>query len=181
MIDLHCHILPGIDDGAREVAVSLDMAKAAVAQGIEVVACTPHILPGLYHNSGPDIRRATDKLQEVLDAENIPLRLVAGADVHICADFVGGLRSGRLLTLADSRYVLVEPSHHMAPPHLEEFFFELVVAGYVPILTHPERLSWIPTRFDAITRMARAGVCLFAALPRIVKRRAPVMRYVVRN
>jgi protein-tyrosine phosphatase len=158
VIDLHCHLLPGIDDGASELAVSLNMARAAVAQGIEVVACTPHILPGLYHNSGPAIRQATVELQEILDREAIPLRLVAGADVHMCPDFVAGLRSGRLLSIADSRYVLVEPPHHTAPPQLEDFFFNLVVAGYVPILTHPERLSWVPSRYDAIKRMARAGV-----------------------
>ncbi len=59
MIDLHCHILPGIDDGATDVSVSLAMARALVEQGVTVVACTPHILPGLYHNSGPAIREAT--------------------------------------------------------------------------------------------------------------------------
>jgi protein-tyrosine phosphatase len=158
VIDLHCHILPGIDDGASDLAVSLAMAKAAVAQGVEVLACTPHILPGLYHNEGPAIRQATLQLQQALDAEAIRLRLIAGADVHMCSDFVGGLRAGRLLGLGDSRYVLVEPPHHVAPPHLEDFFFGLVVAGYVPILTHPERLSWITMRYDAIKRMARAGV-----------------------
>ena len=56
MIDLHCHILPGIDDGAADLSVSMAMAKAYVADGVSVVACTPHILPGLYHNSGPQIR-----------------------------------------------------------------------------------------------------------------------------
>lgn len=157
MIDLHCHILPGIDDGASEIAVSLQMAKAAVDQGIGIVACTPHILPGLYHNSGPAIRQATIELQEVLDREGIPLRLVAGADVHMCPDFVAGLRAGSLLSLADSRYVLVEPPHHSVPPRLEDFFFKLAVAGYVPILTHPERLSWIASRYAAIKRLVRAG------------------------
>jgi protein-tyrosine phosphatase len=151
-------MLPQLDDGASEIAVSIAMAKASVAQGIEIVACTPHILPGLYHNTGPAIRQATLELQAVLDAEAIPLRLVAGADVHMCPDFVGGLRSGRLLTLADSRYVLVEPPHHTAPPQLEDFFFNLVVAGYVPILTHPERLSWVPARYETIKRLLRAGV-----------------------
>jgi protein-tyrosine phosphatase len=141
MIDLHCHMLPGIDDGAGDLAVSLQMARAAVAQGIEIVACTPHILPGLYHNSGPAIRQATQRLQERFDAEGIPLRLVAGADVHMTPDFVAGLRSGHLLSIADSRYVLVEPPHHSAPPQLEGFFFNLVVAGYVPILTHPVALD----------------------------------------
>lgn len=158
VIDLHCHILPGIDDGARELAVSLAMARAAVAQGIETVACTPHIMPGLYHNSGPAIREATARLQNAVDAEAIPLRLVTGADAHICADFVDGLRSGRLLSIADSRYVLVEPPVHAPPPHLEDFFFNLIVAGYVPILTHPERLAWVPARYEVIKRLVRAGV-----------------------
>jgi protein-tyrosine phosphatase len=158
VIDLHCHLLPGIDDGASDVAVSLAMARASVAQGVEVVACTPHILPGLYHNSGPAIREAIQRLQAILDEEGIPLRLATGADAHMTPDFIGGLRSGHLLSLADSRYVLVEPPHHTAPPQLEDFFFNLVVAGYVPILTHPERLSWVPSRYETIKKLVRSGV-----------------------
>src|SRR3954447_10675483 len=106
MIDLHSHILPGIDDGAADLAVALEMARQSVGQGVSVLACTPHILPGLYHNSGPQIRAATLDLQRLIDQEGIPLLLVTGADVHMTPDFVGGLRSGHLLTLADSRYVL---------------------------------------------------------------------------
>ena len=158
MIDLHCHMLPGIDDGAGDLSVSLAMAKASVAQGVEIVACTPHILPGLYHNSGPAIRESTKKLQQALDEEGIPLRLTTGADVHMAPDFIAGLRSGHLLSLADSRYVLVEPPHHSAPPQLEDFFFNLLVAGYVPILTHPERLSWVPSRYETVKRLTQAGV-----------------------
>src|SRR6185503_18115901 len=85
-------------------------------------------------------------------------RLVAGADVHMVPDFLAGLRSGRLLSLHDSRYVLVEPPHHVAPQRLEEFFFGLVVGGYVPVLTHPERLSWIEGHYALIQRLARSGV-----------------------
>jgi protein-tyrosine phosphatase len=158
VIDLHCHILAGIDDGACDLNESLAMAQAAVAQGIRIVACTPHILPGLYHNDGPGIRQATQILQDALDQNGIPLRLTTGADVHMAPDFVAGLRSGRLLTIADSRYVLVEPPHHTAPPQLEDFFFNLSVSGYVPILTHPERLSWVPARYETIKKLVRAGV-----------------------
>jgi protein-tyrosine phosphatase len=158
VIDLHCHILPGIDDGASDLSTSLAMAADSVAQGVSVVACTPHILPGLYHNTGAAIRHAVVRLQEALDDNQIPLRLVTGADVHMTPDFVAGLRDGRLLTLADSRYVLVEPPHHTAPPQLEDFFFNLMVAGYVPILTHPERLSWVPSRYETIKKLVRAGV-----------------------
>ena len=97
-----------------------------------MVACTPHILPGLYPNSGPQIRQAVARLQEVIVREGIPLRLVSGADNHIVPDFAVELRRGHLLSLADTRYVLVEPPHHVAPPRLEELFFDLLVAGYVP-------------------------------------------------
>jgi protein-tyrosine phosphatase len=157
VIDLHCHLLPGVDDGAQDLSTSLEMARASVAQGVTVVACTPHTLPGVYNNRGPDIRVATQRLQQVLVREGIPLRLVAGADVHMSPNFVDRLRSGEFLTLADSRYVLVEPPHQVAPPQLEEFFFTLVTTGYVPILTHPERLSWVRSRFDTIKKLVAAG------------------------
>jgi protein-tyrosine phosphatase len=158
VIDLHCHILPGIDDGAPDLSVSLDMARAFVADGVTHVACTPHILPGLYHNSGPQIRRAVQQLQHNLDAQGVALQLVVGADNHVVPDFVAGLRSGHLVSLADTRYVLVEPPHHVPPPRLEELFFSILAAGYVPILTHPERLSWIKSHYGAIERLAHAGV-----------------------
>lgn len=158
MIDLHCHILPGIDDGASDLSVSLAMARAFVDDGVSVVACTPHILPGLYHNSGPQIRQAVIALQRELDKNEIPLMLVPGADNHIVQNFAGGLRSGHLLALADTRYVLVEPPHHVAPSRLEEFFFDVMVAGYVPILTHPERLTWIEQQYPLMQRLAKNGV-----------------------
>lgn len=158
MIDLHCHMLPGIDDGAPDLAVSIEMARASVADGVSVVACTPHILPGLYHNTGPQIRQATERLQQTLNREGISLQLVTGADNHIVADFVAQLRSGHLLPLANTRYVLVEPPHHVVPPRLEDLFFSLLVADYVPILTHPERLTWIRSHYETVQRLARAGV-----------------------
>jgi len=158
MFDLHCHILPGLDDGATDLSVSIEMAKALAADGVTVAACTPHILPGLYHNSGPQIRQAAAELQGVLDREGIPLKLVTGADNHITPSFVAELRSGHLLTLADSRYVLVEPPHHVAPPRLEDLFFNLLVGGFVPILTHPERLTWIESHYQTIERLAKAGI-----------------------
>ena len=158
MIDLHSHILPGIDDGAADLAVSLAMARAFVADGVTTVACTPHILPGLYHNNGPQIRHAVLELQAAIDREGIALRLVTGADIHITPNFVAGLRDGSLLSLADSRYVLVEPPHHVAPARLDDLFFSLLVAGYVPILTHPERLTWIKSQYATIVRLVQAGV-----------------------
>jgi protein-tyrosine phosphatase len=158
MIDLHSHILPGIDDGARDRAVALDMARMFVADGITTLACTPHILPGLYHNSGPSIREHVARLQLDLDEAGIDLRLVTGADNHVVPDFVRGLQTGHLLSLGDTRYVLVEPPHHIVPPRIDDLFFGILVAGYVPVLTHPERLTWIKGNYEVVQRLAGAGV-----------------------
>lgn len=150
MIDLHSHLLPGIDDGAHDLDESLNMARLAVADGIEVMACTPHIYPGLYDNKGPDIRRRVGELQAALDENQIPLQLVAGADVQLAADMVAGLRSGHLPSLNKSRYFLFEPPHHVAPARMPDVIFELQAAGYVPIITHPERLTWIEGGYGVI-------------------------------
>jgi protein-tyrosine phosphatase len=158
MIDLHCHILPGLDDGAADISVSLQMGRMLLADGVTAVACTPHILPGLYANSGPQIREATSQLQRIFEQEGIAIQLLTGADNHIVPNFVSELRAGHLLPLADSRYVLMEPPHHVAPPRLEELFFNVLVAGFVPILTHPERLTWIESRYSVVQRLAKAGV-----------------------
>ncbi|MGA7326100.1 MAG: CpsB/CapC family capsule biosynthesis tyrosine phosphatase [Rhodomicrobium sp.] len=158
MIDLHSHLLPSIDDGAEDVHTALAMARAYVNQGVKYVACTPHILPGVYHNSGPRIRAAIALMQSRLNEAGIALRLLAGSDNHMVPNFAEGLRSGHLLTLAGSRYVLVEPPHHVAPARIAEFFFDLILTGYAPILTHPERLSWIESKYEVLKQLAARGV-----------------------
>lgn len=157
MIDLHCHLLPGIDDGAPDVETSLEMARIAVDDGIEMIACTPHIYPGLYENSGPDILRRVDELQIILNDAGIPLTLTSGCDAHLTPTMVAELKSGHIPTLAKSRYFLFEPPHHVAPPRLEESVFATIAAGYMPIVTHPERLSWIESHYETMKTMARSG------------------------
>src|SRR6202012_1611989 len=115
-----------------------------------VQACTPHILPGVYDNRGEAIRRAVAALQEALDREGIGLRLVPGADGHLVPGLGEGLRSGGVLARADSRYVLVEPPDRLPPARLAEQFFGLMVAGYHPIFTPPERLGWVFPAFGVV-------------------------------
>lgn len=160
MIDLHCHILPGIDDGASDLDVSLAMAKAFVADGVTTVACTPHILPGLYHNTGPGILAAIEDLKFALTLADVQLTLVAGADVHMTPNLGAGIKSGHLLSLGGTRYVLVEPPHHVMPLRIEDAFFELLSSGYVPILTHPERLTWIEDNYETMVRLAGSGTLM---------------------
>ena len=157
MIDLHSHILPGIDDGASTLEMALAMARIAVDDGIRIMACTPHIYPGLYLNDAAGIAAARDALQGALDANGIALQLTTGADVHLVPGILEGLRAGTIPTLHRTRYVLLEPSHHVAPPRFVESVFQLVAAGYVPVITHPERLTWIEDGFDVITGLLRQG------------------------
>lgn len=158
VIDLHCHILPGIDDGAPDIETSLAMARMAADDGIRVTACTPHMMPGIYDNAGPDVRTRIAALQSEIDQAGINLKLVCGADVHLQAGLGPRLKTGQLLSLADSRYFLFEPPHHVAPPRLEDVVFDVMAAGFHPILTHPERLSWIESHYDIMKSMAHKGV-----------------------
>lgn len=157
MIDLHCHLLPGIDDGAQTLEQSLAMARIAVADGIHTLACTPHIYPGMYMNDGPGIAHARKRLQAELDHRGIPLKLVVGADVHLVPGLLDGLRCGRVPTLNGSRYFLLEPSHTTPPPRLEASVLELIEAGYTPIVTHPERLAWVESHYAVFVRLIGQG------------------------
>jgi protein-tyrosine phosphatase len=157
MIDLHCHMLPGIDDGAPDLETSLEMARLAVADGITVTACTSHIYPGVFENTGDIIRGGVARLQTALDEAGIALRLTSGADAHLAPELPARLRSGDVPTLGGTRYFLLEPPHHVAPPRFEEFVFNLLATGYVPLITHPERLTWISDHYPTFCSLVDQG------------------------
>lgn len=158
MIDLHCHLLPGIDDGAPDEATSLAMARIAVADGIRTTACTPHIYPGLYENDAAGIRSRVAALQRRLFEEGIPLGLTLGADAHLTPELLGRLKAGTAPSLAGGRYFLLEPPHTVAPPRFSEAMFDFVGAGYTPVLTHPERLTWIRQHYAVFVALVKSGV-----------------------
>jgi protein-tyrosine phosphatase len=158
LIDLHSHILFGVDDGAKTLEDSLAMGRMAAQDGIHVMACTPHFMAGMYDNQSNDIRHRVDQLNMVFEQEGIDIALVTGSDAHIRPDFVQALRNGDILTLHNSRYVLVEPPHNVLPARLDELFFNIQAAGYVPILTHPERLKWIEREYAFMVNAQKSGV-----------------------
>lgn len=159
MIDLHCHILPGLDDGSSSLAESLEMARLAVADGTTHMACTPHVTPGVYENGTSNIVRAVRVLDQALRRAAIPLALYVGADIHVSPDLPEQLALGSVPTLNKSRYFLFEPPHHVLPPRLEDLALRLINAGFIPILTHPERLTWIKANYDVVERLNAVG-CL---------------------
>lgn len=150
-------MLPGIDDGAPDLETALAMARIAVEDGITTVACTPHIYAGLYENNGPGIKQAVSQLRSQLQTADISLSITHGADTHLAPNLVAGLRNQQIPSLHDSRYFLLEPPHHVAPPRLEQSVFDLLAAGYIPVITHPERLTWIAGHYDIFKKLAKAG------------------------
>ena len=126
MIDLHCHILPGVDDGAQTIEDSLDMARYAVKQGITHILCTPHHNNGKYINPKADIIEKVAELQEVLDEHQIPLTVLEGQEV-------------RLTTLLMDTYILIEFPSNSIPESAENIFYQLLDKGKIPVIVHPER------------------------------------------
>ncbi len=160
MIDLHSHILPGIDDGSPDMETSLEMARIAIADGVKTMACTPHVTPGVYNNDADIIEPAVSEFRLALERRNLSLELVTGADVHVSPNMNEHLVSGQWPRLAGTQYFLFEPPHHVMPPHLMRIADSLLEDGLVPILTHPERLSWIESHYDVVVGLRKIGVLL---------------------
>ena len=161
VIDLHCHMLPDIDDGAPDLEAALAMARMAVADGIRLTACTPHIYPGLYENDSARIRQSVEGFRQSLDEAKIPLMVTVGADIHLVPELVQRLKSGLYPTLHGSRYFLFEPPHHAVPARFLESVFDGLSGGYVPVVTHPERLTWLDKEhYGWFVEAARRGAWL---------------------
>ena len=160
LVDIHCHLLPEIDDGATDWETALEMARLAVADGISTIVATPHQLGSYAANHGEAIRQKTAQLQQILRQQGIPLRVLPGADVRIEPDMIPKLLRGEVLTLADRRrHVLLELPHEVYLP-LEGLLSKLASAGIVGILSHPERNQGILHRPEVLDALAQAG-CLF--------------------
>jgi protein-tyrosine phosphatase len=158
MLDLHCHMLPGIDDGAANEDIALEMARIAVGDGITTTACTPHIYPGLFENTGEGIKQHVERLRARLQEAGIPLEITYGADIQLVPEMVQGLNCGHMPTLNGTRYFLFEPPHHMVPNGFSRMIFDVLASGYVPVITHPERLTWLDDEhYEWFVDAARRG------------------------
>jgi protein-tyrosine phosphatase len=157
--DIHCHLLPGIDDGAKSWDDSLTMARLAVEQGIGTIICTPHQCGTFSHNTADAIRSLLDEARRKLAEHEIPLTLLPGADVRIETGLVSALKNGEVLSLGDHRrHVLLELPHEVYLP-LERLIEELRSARMVGILSHPERNAGILARPELVNSLVEAG-CL---------------------
>ncbi|MEB2629668.1 CpsB/CapC family capsule biosynthesis tyrosine phosphatase [Peribacillus frigoritolerans] len=140
MIDIHCHILPGVDDGSADMKESMNMARKAVEAGISHLYATPHHLNEKYVNVKNDIINRAVRLNESLQQANIPLIIHPGQEVRIHRDIFISLEKEEILTLDDNgRYLLLELPSGSVPTYTQEVIYELLLKGITPIIVHPER------------------------------------------
>ncbi len=158
-VDIHSHLLPGIDDGAKTFEDTLKLVKSLQGFGTSQLITTPHIIEHIWDNSAEKIN--AKKAETIIELENnqitIPFR--AAAEYMMNDHFVQLFQSKQLLTLKKN-YVLVEMSYINAPIQLYSILFDLQVAGYIPVLAHPERYIFYHNNFDEYLKLKKSG-CLF--------------------
>src|SRR5699024_1965189 len=139
VIDIHSHILPGVDDGAKTEEDSIAMAEAAVQQGIHTITATPHHLNGVFENVKPSIETSVAILQELFVQEGIPLTVLPGQEIRLNGNMIEDAETGELLTVNHSKYIFVEFPTQDVPRYASNMMYNLQMAGYKPIIVHPER------------------------------------------
>jgi protein-tyrosine phosphatase len=142
MIDCHCHMLPGLDDGAKSLDIALEMASVATSSGVSDILLTPHHNDGLYLNSREEILSRVKAFQEELDCEGLPLKIYPGSECHVVPELPDHLEKGIACTYADqNRAVLLELPKNALPLGAEQIIEQVEYLGFQPVIAHPERNS----------------------------------------
>jgi protein-tyrosine phosphatase len=160
-VDIHSHLLPGIDDGAKDLNASIDLIEKMSSYGIKSFITTPHILGDVYPNTPEIIKSKLQTVKNELLKRNITdIAIDAAAEYMMDEQFSEMIeKDEKLLTLKDNN-VLVEMSYFNAPINLYEVLFQLQLKGYKPVLAHPERYNYYHTDFKSYHKLKQAG-CLF--------------------
>ncbi len=158
MIDVHAHILPGVDDGARDMENSLKIARQAEQAGVSTIVATPHLMEGVYQSDPEELQRVATQLQEEIDAAGIEIEILLGCELMLTHGTLRLLREEQVLSINDSRYVLVEFPQMRIPEDAGELLYSVQMMGYTPILAHPERYTEIQRDPNLLYPWVKEGV-----------------------
>lgn len=159
MIDLHCHILPGLDDGAQDPDQSLEMARIAAGDGISGIVCTPHLSPVFPANHRKTILAALEELRSMLREAKIRLDLYPGSELSIQSNLPERIESGEVLSINDTgKIALIEMPTDLFSPNLDKFFWRVRAKGIETVLAHPERNYHFMKDPSVLFQLVQAGV-----------------------
>ncbi|MCR5801699.1 MAG: capsular biosynthesis protein [Lachnospiraceae bacterium] len=157
MIDIHCHILYGVDDGAKDLEMSVEMLWEEAKQGVTDVILTPHYRRGMFAYDPELVAKNYDELYDEVSKRGIPIGLYLGCEYHVDSDMLYNLRSNRCYTLAGTEYCLTEYEYGASFDHMLRTTKWLVAAGYIPIIAHAERCDCIGKRPELLSELRAGG------------------------
>ncbi|WP_125574524.1 tyrosine-protein phosphatase [Levilactobacillus huananensis] len=160
MIDLHCHLLPGVDDGSKSMDISLKLANDAVRDGIDCALLTPHHMNGVYLNHKKVVIQQAQEFQMELDRHEIPLKVFPGQEVRINGDLLTALDQDDILFADEGRrYLMLEFPDDDVPSYTSNMVYELMQRGIIPVIVHPERNTKIMKQPNLLYELLSRG-CL---------------------
>lgn len=155
MIDIHSHLLYGVDDGAKNRKEAIQMLKAAKEQGVEAIILTPHYRKGMFKHSNADIEEHFKDLKEA--SKEIGIHIYLGTEFYVNSSIVEYLQKGKCRTLADTEYVLAEYGYDTEFTYIKSTVQELLLNGYVPIIAHAERYACLREQIDRVDLLRDMG------------------------
>lgn len=158
--DMHSHLIPGIDDGAQTLDDSITLIKGLQAAGFTKLITTPHVMSDFYRNTPQTILGGLEVVQEELIKQNINVTLQAAAEYYLDRSFVEKIKTEKLLSFGKENYVLFELSYVNPPENMHRVIFDLLSAGYKPILAHPERYPFYYDKYDTYAQIREKGALL---------------------
>ncbi|MFV8826390.1 tyrosine-protein phosphatase [Alkalihalobacterium sp. APHAB7] len=159
MIDIHCHILPNVDDGPSHMTESIKMVEQAIQEGISTIIATPHHMNSSYINKKDLILEAVNQLNEEVRSLGLDITILPGQECRIYGELVEDYHKGDILPLAGTdKYVFVEFSSNSVPRYAKQLFYDIQMAGLIPIIVHPERNSKIIESPDILYDFVNSGV-----------------------
>ncbi|NMC26869.1 MAG: phosphotransferase [Syntrophomonadaceae bacterium] len=158
-IDIHTHILHGVDDGASDLEQSLAMASAAYRDGVKSLVATPHVIKGVFENSREKILKNVANLNYCLKYSGIKMTILPGAEYYLEPDLPKRLAAGELLTMNDNgHYLLVELPATIIPEYTDQIFYDIQLQGVTPIIAHPERNAVLMQKPILLNEWANRGI-----------------------
>lgn len=182
MIDLHAHVLPGIDDGPRDMEGAIALIRQAFEDGIKTIVATPHVGNGIYNPTPEQVLDKLAQVREELDRRRIPVQVLPGMEAFVHVNLARDLEAGRILTINGGPYVCIELPSTQVPIYVQETLFDLKLAGYIPMIIHPERNAAIqrdPNLMEQFADVGAMGILTAGSLTghfgRTAKRTAEVL------
>ncbi len=177
LVDIHVHILPGLDDGAKTRDDAIAMATVAAERGTSRIVATPHVDPLHLRRGGiqvETIKRTVDSLQEAITSCGLSIQVMPGMEIAIAPDLVGHINRGEVITVADGgKYVLVELPFQMIPSYAEQEIFNMAANGYIPIIAHPERNASVIHNPNVLIPFLKAGALAHVNADSLTGREGP--------